>query len=128
MVINYEQESLRLEGYVPESSSDYWKPKPGQFRVKAITEIEDAKPFQKKDSTGKVIEEQPQKQIKFLLNDKQYTWTFGLGKSSASTYGQLVSLAKSLGNSLKDKEFMVVVVATKGADNKDKHNYTIVKL
>ena len=128
MVINYEQESLRLEGYVPESSSDYWKPNPGQFRVKSITEIEEAKPFQKKDSTGKIIEEQPQRQIKFLLGDKQYTWTFGLGKSSASTYGQLVKLAKDLGGSLKDKEFMIVVVATKGKEGKDKHSYTIVKL
>jgi hypothetical protein len=128
MVINYEQESLRLESYVPESSSDYWKAKPGQYRVKAVSEIEESKPYTKKDKEGKVIEEQQQRQIKFLLSDKQYTWTFSLGKTSASTYGQLVSLAKSLGGSLNGKEFMIVVVASKGKDNTEKNTYTIVKL
>lgn len=127
MAINYEQESLRLEQYVPESSSDYWKPKPGQYRVKSVSEIEEAKPYQKKRTDGS-IDEQQQRQIKFLLDDKQYTWTFGLGKTSASTYGQLITLAKALGGSLLNKEFMIVVVLSKGKDNKEKNTYTIVRL
>lgn len=127
MAINYEQESLRLEKYVPESSSEYWKAKPGQYRVKSISEIEEAKPFPKKRSDG-TIEEQQQRQVKFLLDDKQYTWTFGLGKTSASTYGQLINLAKALGGSLLNKEFMIVVVLSQGKNNKDKNTYTIVRL
>lgn len=127
MAIDYNKESQRLASYVPESSSDYWKPVAGQYKVKALSEIEESTPFKKKDAKGNIVEERPQMQLKLLVADKQLVWTFSLGKSTASTYGQLVDLANSRNGSLKDQEFMVVVVTGKGKDGKTKNTYTIVK-
>ena len=121
MAINYASESQRLAAFVPESSSEFWKPKPGQFKVKAMTEIEETEPFK-----GEV--DKPRAKLTILLDDKQYIWTFGVGKTSSSTYGQLVNLAQALGGSLLKKEFMVVVVSGKGKKGEDKNTYTIVKL
>ena len=121
MAVNYASESQRLNAFVPGSSSQFWKPKAGQYTVKALSELEDADDFD-----GDPLK--PQAQIHIMINDNSYTWTMGKGKSSASTYGQLVNLALANGGSLKDKTFMVVVVVGKGKDNKEKNSYTIVKL
>ena len=118
MAIDYAKESQRLAAFVPESSSEFWKPKAGQYRIKALTEIEEAEPF----------DDNPRAKMQILIGEKQYLWTFGVGKSSASTYGQLVNLATAYNNSLQGKEFMVVVVVGKGKKGEDKNTYTIVKL
>ena len=102
MTIDYNKEAERLEAYVPSEQSDFWKPKPGQYKVKALSEIEESKPFKDKP-------EQPRAKIKLLVDDKHVEWTFSVGKSNASTYGQLVKLAKVKGGKLTGAEFIVVV-------------------
>ena len=114
--MDYQNELKRLQ-----ETSDYWKPKVGQFKVKALTELEEADPFVKN------IENEPdqiseQSKIKILVDNEEKIWTFGKGKTPASTYGQLVELATKKENKLKDVEFVVVV-----KNDGKKNNYTIVQ-
>ena len=44
-MIDYKTEVERLDKFVPGENSQFWKPKAGQYRVKALTELEEAKPF-----------------------------------------------------------------------------------
>lgn len=119
-MINYQEEVKRLDSFVPGAASKFWKAKPGQYKVKALTDLEDADPFVEEGKDPK-----PQMKVEMLVGEskEKYTWTFSKGVSPASTYGQLCKLAIQLGGSLKDKEFLVVVTS----DNK-KNTYTIVKL
>ena len=102
MTIDYNKELDRLEAYVPSEQSDFWKPKPGQYKVRTVSEIEESSPFKDKP-------DQPRAMVKLVTEDKHYTWTFSVGKSSASTYGQLVRLANAKGGKLNGVEFIVVV-------------------
>jgi hypothetical protein len=119
-MVNYNEEVKKLDSFIPGESRKFWKPKAGQYKVKALTELEDADPFIKEGEEPK-----PQMKVKILVadNKESFDWTFSRGVSPASTYGQLCKLAVALGGLLKDKEFLVVVTS----DNK-KNTYTIVKL
>jgi hypothetical protein len=119
--MDYKQEVARLDAFVPGQNSKFWKPKPGQYKAKALTEVEPAEPYKEKQKDGSV-KEKPQVKIDMIVDDEKVTWTFAIGVSPASTYGQICKLALALGG-LKDKEFLVVVTS----DNK-KNTYTIVKL
>ncbi len=116
--MEYQNELKRLQ-----EGSDYWKPKAGQFKVKALTELEEADPYIKKVVVdGKEQEERNEQfKIKILIADEEKTWTFGKGKTPVSTYGQLIELATKHGNQLKDVEFSVVVKS-----DGVKNDYTIV--
>jgi len=114
--MDYQQELKRLQ-----EGSDYWKPKPGQFKVKALTELEAAEDFVRKHENAPE-ERSPQAKIKILVNGEEKTWTFGIGKTPASTYGQLVELATKNNNLLTNKEFSVVVKS-----DGTKNDYTIVQ-
>ena len=116
-MVNYNEEVKRLDAFVPGDQSTYWKPKPGQYRVRALTELEEAEPFHQE---GK--EDRPQVQIKLLIDAQSFTWTMAKGVSPASAYGQLCKLGAEKGR-LKDLDFMVVVT-----NDKKKNTYTIVKL
>ena len=113
--MDYQEELKRLQ-----ESGNYWKPKVGQYKVKALTELEDADPYVKKVE-GQPDEEHPQAKIKILVNGEEKIWTFGKGKTPASTYGQLIELATKHANQLKDVEFSVVVKS-----DGTKNDYTIV--
>jgi len=113
--MDYQNELKRLQ-----EGSDYWKPKAGQFKVKALTELEEAEDFVKTNKEGKE-EKSPQAKIKILIGGEQKIWTFGKGKTPASTYGQIVELATKHGNKLTDVEFSVVV-----KNDGTKNDYTIV--
>ena len=118
--MDYQQELKKLQ-----EGSNYWKPKVGQFKVKTLTELEEAEDFVRKtkDNDGNDVEEKsPQAKIKILVNGEEKTWTFGKGKTPASTYGQLIELATKKNNSLKDIEFSVVVKS-----DGQKNDYTIVE-
>jgi DNA-binding protein H-NS len=107
-----------------QEGSNYWKPKAGQFKVKSLTELEPTNPFIKKskDDTGKDVEEvHEQVKVSLLVNGETKIWTFGKGKTPASTYGQLVELAVKHGNKLQDLEFTIVV-----KNDGTKNDYTIV--
>jgi hypothetical protein len=113
--MDYQKELKRLQ-----EGGNYWKPKPGQFKVKPLTELEDTDPFVK--NKGKENEEShDQAKIRILVNGEEKVWTFGKGATLASTYGQLVNLAASKGGKLLGVEFNVVVKS-----DGTKNDYTIV--
>ncbi len=113
--MDYQSELKRLQ-----ESGNYWKPKVGQYKVKALSELEDADPFIKERTDGKK-EEHQQSKIQILVEGEEKTWTFGIGKTPASTYGQLIELATKNANQLTGIEFSVVVKS-----DGTKNDYTIV--
>ena len=116
--MEYQNELKRLQ-----EGSDFWKPKAGQYKVKSLTELEEADPYIKKVTVdGKEQEEKSEQfKIKILIVGEEKTWTFGKGKTPASTYGQLVELATKHANQLTNVEFSVVV-----KNDGTKNDYTIV--
>lgn len=113
--MDYQQEFKRLQ-----EAGNYWKPKVGQFKVKALSEIEETEPYVRNKGTEKE-EVNPQFKLKIFVDNEEKTWTFGKGQTLASTHGQLVHLATQKGNTLKDVEFSVVVKS-----DGQKNDYTIV--
>lgn len=114
--MDYQKEQKRLE-----EGGNYWKPKAGQFKVKALTELEETDPYVRKHE-DKPDEITPQAKIQILIGGEEKTWSFGVGQTPASTYGQLVALATKKNNTLKDLEFSVVVTF-----DGTKNTYTIVE-
>ena len=114
--MDYGNELKKLQ----EGGGSYWKPKAGQFKIKALTELEESEPFIRKHE-GEPDEVSPQAKIKILIAGEEKIWTFGIGKTPASTYGQLVELATKHNNSLLNIEFSVVV-----KNDGTKNDYTIV--
>ena len=113
--MDYQEELKKLQ-----EGSNYWKPKVGQFKVKALTELEPTDPYIKKRSDG-TEESHEQFKMQIEVNGEEKTWTFGKGATSASTYGQLVELATKKNNVLKDTEFTLIVKS-----DGTKNDYTIV--
>jgi len=113
--MDYQEELKRLQ-----EGGNYWKPKVGQFKVKALSELEEADPYVKKRE-GQPDERTEQAKIKLLIEGEEKVWTFGIGKTPASTYGQLIDLATKHANQLTDVEFSVVVKS-----DGTKNDYTIV--
>ena len=113
--MDYQQELKKLQ-----EGGNYWKPKVGQFKVKALTELEESEPYVRKKE-GETDQVTPQAKIKIVVDEEEKTWTFSIGKTPASTYGQLVELATKHANQLKDVEFSVVVKS-----DGTKNDYTIV--
>lgn len=105
--MDYQAEQKRLEEAEANMSSDFFKPEAGQYKIKALTELIDADPYEEE---GK--EPQPRKQMDVLHEGKEFTWNMPFGKTKASTYGQLVSLAAKNNNSLIGVIFTVVVVGS----------------
>ena len=102
------------------SGGNYWKPEVGKFKVKALSELTPTEPFIKKH------DDEPEERIEqfmliVLVDGQEKTWTFGKGKTPASTYGQLVELAVSNNNTLVDLEFTVIIKS-----DGTKKNFTIV--
>lgn len=116
-MVNYNEEVTRLDAFKPDEQSDFWKPKAGQYKVKSLTELEEADPYKEVGKPDK-----PQVKIDLLIEDKKVTWTMAIGKSPASSYGQLCKLAVVRNNTLINQEFTVVVTF----DGK-KNTYTIVR-
>ncbi len=113
--MDYQNELKKLQ-----EGGNYWRPKAGQFKVKALSELEEADPYVRKHEDTE-DEVSPQAKIKVLVGDEEKIWTFGKGKTPASTYGQLVELATKHANQLTNVEFSVVV-----KNDGVKNDYTIV--
>tara|TARA_R100001530_G_scaffold136140_2_gene115449 strand:- start:1860 stop:2204 length:345 start_codon:yes stop_codon:yes gene_type:complete len=113
--MDYQNELKRIQ-----EGGNYWKPQAGQFKVKALSELEESEPFVKKRE-GQEDEVHPQCKIKVFVENEEKVWTFGKGKTPASTYGQLVELATKHANQLNGVEFSVVV-----KNDGTKNDYTIV--
>ncbi len=117
--MDYQEELKRLQ-----EGGNFWKPKPGQYKLKALTELEEADPYIRKTKNDKgeeTTESSPQAKVKVLIGEETKTWTFGKGKTPASTYGQLIELATKHANQLNGVEFSVVVKS-----DGTKNDYTIV--
>lgn len=104
--MDYKTELDRLKENEAQSAGDYWKPKAGQYHVEALGEIEDAKPYEEE---GK--EPQLRKQLKVLIDGKEFQWSMPLGVTPASVYGQLVNLGSNRGK-LQGEKFTVVVTGS----------------
>ena len=104
--MDYQQELNRLEKNEKEQNNSYWKPEAGQWKVLALSEIQDSNPF-----TEEGKEPQPRKQIALLVNDNKVLWTFPQGQTSMSVYGQLCKLG-ILHKKLENVSFTVVVTGT----------------
>ena len=107
-----------------QASGNKWKPKHGQFKVKALSELEESEPFVKKtkDEYGNPQEESsPQFQLKIEVEGEEKVWVFGKGYTLASTYGQIIKLASEHNNHLTSVEFTVAVKS-----DGTKNDYTIV--
>ena len=113
--MEYQDELKKLQ-----EGSNYWKPKVGQFKVKSLTELEEADPYIKKLPDGNT-ESHPQSKIKIFVGGEEKTWTFGKGSTMASTQAQLVNLAVEKGGKLIDVEFTVIVKS-----DGTKNDYTII--
>jgi len=111
MKINYQEEQEKLEAFEPTDTSKFWKPLAGQHKIKSLSEMEEAEPYKDK----------AQKKLRILIDGEEKDWTFAVGVSPASTYGQLVGLATKHNNTLLNKEFTVVVV-----NDGKKNSYTLV--
>jgi len=117
--MDYQAELKRLQ-----EGGSFWKPKVGQHKIKSLSELEETDPYVRKkvDDDGKQTEEvHEQAKIKILVDGEEKVWTFGKGKTLASTYGQLTELATKNNNKLTDTEFTVVVKS-----DGTKNDYTIV--
>lgn len=116
--MDYQTEFKRLE-----EGGNFWKPKAGQYKVKALTEILDTDPYVRKGKEGQSDEFNPQAKIEIEVDGgEKKGWTFGKGLTLASTYGQLVQLATKHQNQLTGVEFNVVVKF-----DGSKNDYTIVE-
>jgi hypothetical protein len=108
-----------------QESGSYWKPKPGKFKVKPLGELEEADPYVRKETdkkTGEVTDKSsPQFKLKILVDGEEKVWKFGVGYTSASTYGQLIELAVKNNNKLTNVEFTVAVKS-----DGTKNDYTII--
>ena len=113
--MDYQQQLKKLQ-----EGGNYWNPKPGQYKVKALSELEDTEPYIKK-SQGKPDEINPQFKLRILVSGEEKLWTFGVGRTLASTHGQIVKLATDNNNTLLNKEFTVAV-----KNDGTKNDYTIV--
>lgn len=113
--MDYKTMLQKLRENEQQTKSEFWKPKAGQYKVKALSELEDAPPYEEE---GK--EPQQRKMIHIQLEGKDYSWSMPFGLTPASTFGQLVNLGAIKGN-LKDVEFTVVVTG----DGKTKR-FTVV--
>jgi hypothetical protein len=112
--MDYQKEFKRLQ-----EGGTYWKPKVGQFKVKALSELMDTEPYKKK--VGEQVESHDQAKILILVGGEEKTWTFGKGVTLSSTYGQLCKLATENANQLTGVEFTVAVKS-----DGTKNDYTIV--
>ena len=113
--MDYQSELKKLQ-----EGGNYWKPKAGQFKVKALSELEDTEPYVRKNKDG-IEESTPQYKIRILIGGEEKTWTMGKGLTLASLHGQLVQLATKNENKLTGVEFSVVVKF-----DGTKNDYTIV--
>ena len=112
--MDYQKEFKRLQ-----EGGSYWKPKVGQFKVKALSELMDTEPYKKK--VGETTESHEQAKILILVGGEEKTWTFGKGATLSSTYGQLCKLATENANQLTGVDFTVAVKS-----DGTKNDYTIV--
>jgi len=112
-LIDYEAEAKKLDE--AQSRPDFWNPTAGKFDVFILSELEQ---YEFTDKDGAV---QRRAKINVECSGKVYVWSFGIGSTKASTYGQLVDYARKHANKLTGAKITVVIKS----DGK-KRDFTIV--
>lgn len=108
--MDYQQELAKLEQQESSVASEFWKPVAGKYKVRALGELEDGKPYVDKNNPS--AEPQPRKQLRIQLEDgKVVTFSMPHGLTPASTYGQLVKLGVER-KALINQEFTIAVVGS----------------
>lgn len=112
-LVDYEVEAKKLKE--AQSRPDFWNPKAGKHEVVILSEMEHYEFTDKQD--------QVQKRAKVTVESegKQLTWSFGIGQTEASLYGQLIAYAQKHGNKLTGNKITLVVKS----DGK-KRDFTVV--
>lgn len=114
-LVDYEVVSKQLKEAA--NRPDFWNPKAGKFEVVALGEMSHYEYPNKLDAN--LMERRAK--IDIEVEGKQYCWSFGIGVTEASLYGQLVALAIKHNNKLAGQKFTVVIKS----DGK-KRDFTIV--
>ena len=111
--VNYEVEAKKLKE--AQSRPDFWNPKAGKYEVVILSEMEYYEYTDKEDKL------QRRAKVTVETEGKQYTWSFGIGMTEASLYGQLIAFAQKHNNKLTGSKITLVVKS----DGK-KRDFTVV--
>jgi hypothetical protein len=114
-LVNYEVVAKQLDEAA--NRPDFWNPQPGKYEVTILSEMSHYEYPNKKDIA--IMEKRAK--VDVSAAGKVFTWSFGIGITKASTYGQLVDYALKHNGKLKDAKITVVVKS----DGK-KRDFTIV--
>ena len=112
-VVDYGSESKKLEE--AQNRPAFWKPDAGKHEVICLSEMDF---YEYKDEDDKV---QKRAKLTVEIDGQQLTWSFGIGQTEASLYGQLVAYAQKHNNKLIGNKITLVVKS----DGK-KRDFTIV--
>jgi len=100
-LVDYEVESKKLEE--AQNRPDFWNPTEGKYEISILSEIER---YAYMDSEGK---EQNRAKVSIEFEGTEYVWSFGIGQTKASLYGQLVEAAHKKSNTLTGQKVTVVI-------------------
>ena len=114
--INYAEENTKLVEY-KNDLLPFWKPEVGVYKIIPLSELK--KWSYTNSETG---ETEDRARIDILLMEEKFTWSMGIGKTQASSYGQLVELGSKNGGKLSGNPLQVVVDFVEG-----KNSYVITK-
>jgi hypothetical protein len=124
-LVDYESTVKQLEE--AQNRPDFWNAKEGKFQVKLLSELKTYK-YQEKDKQGNLVfatDGKPVMQVRAKLDievaKEKYVWSFGIGATKASLYGQLVDYAVKHGKKLTGQEITVVIKS-----DGTKRDFTIV--
>ena len=112
-LVNYETEAAKLEE--AQNRPDFWNPKEGKHEVLMLSEMSFYEFTDKDDKLQK------RAKLDVEVAGEKYVWSFGIGVTKASCYGQLVDHAKKHENKLDGVRITVVIKS----DGK-KRDFTIV--
>jgi len=100
-LVNYEVEAKKLKE--AQSRPDFWNPKAGKYEIVILSEMECYEFTDKEDKLQK------RAKVSVESEGKQLTWSFGIGQTEASLYGQLITYAQKHNNKLTGSKITLVV-------------------
>lgn len=112
-LVNYEVEAKKLKE--AQGRPEFWNPKAGKYEVVILSEMEHYEFTDKEDKLQK------RAKVTVEADGKQLTWSFGIGQTEASLYGQLIAYAQKHNNKLAGNKITLVVKS----DGK-KRDFTVV--
>lgn len=112
-IVDYASEEKKLEEAI--NRPEFWNPNAGKYEVVILSEMSNYE-FTDKDNKA-----QKRAKVSIEVAGKQFTWSFGIGITKASLYGQLIDYAKKHNNKLVGAKITLVVKS----DGK-KRDFTVV--